>query len=148
MVKTINEKSSSIKNEVIVIKQFLHYLQLSGIETYIPVIPKMHDDYTPYIFSDIEIERIFAMADNIIIKNKKADPAIVIEFPVILRLLYNCGLRIGETVKIRLSDVDFENEILYMYNTKNKKHRIVPVSAEMKTILQKYCMAWDYGGEE
>lgn len=108
----------------------------------------MHDDYTPYIFSDIEIERIFAMADNIIIKNKKADPAIVIEFPVILRLLYNCGLRIGETVKIRLSYVDFENEILYMYNTKNKKHRIVPVSAEMKTILQKYCMAWDYGGEE
>lgn len=141
-IKTVKGKSSSVENEVIVIRQFLYYLQLSGIETYIPVIPKVHDDYTPYIFSDIEIEKIFADADNIIIKDKKADPAIIIEFPVILRLLYSCGLRIGETVKMRLSDVDFENGVLYMYNTKNKKHRIVPVSAEMKMVLQKYCMAY------
>ena len=146
-VKTIKGKSSSVENEVIVVRQFLYYLQLSGIETYIPVIPKVHDDYTPYIFSDIEIEKIFADADNIIIKDKKADPAIIIEFPVILRLLYSCGLRIGETVKIRLADVDLENGVLYMYNTKNEKHRIVPVSVEMKTILQKYCMAYGLSGQ-
>lgn len=33
----------------------------------------------------------------------KADPYLVIEFPVILRLLYSCGLRIGETVKISMN---------------------------------------------
>ena len=146
-LKTVNGKSSSVGNEVIVIRQFLHYLQLSGIETYIPVIPKVHDDYTPYIFSDIEIEMIFAEADNIILKDKKADPAIILEFPVILRLLYSCGLRIGETVKLRLSDVDFENGILYMYNTKNDKHRIVPMSDEMNVILQKYRMAYGLSGK-
>lgn len=140
-LKTVNGKSSSVENEVIVIRQFLHYLQLTGVEAYIPVIPKVRDDYMPYIFSDIEIEKIFVDADNIILKDKKADPAIILEFPVILRLLYSCGLRIGETIKLRLSDVDFENGILYMYNTKNNKKRIVPVSDEMKVILQKYCMA-------
>lgn len=137
-IKTLTGKSSSVENEVIVIRQFLRYLKLSGIKIYIPVIPKVHDDYVPYIFSDEEIKSIFDAADNIVVKDKKADSAIVIEFPVILRLLYSCGLRIGETIRIRLSDVDFERGILYMYNTKNDKHRIVPVSNEMKVILQKY----------
>lgn len=140
-LKTLSGKSSSVENEVVVIRQFLHYLQLSGIVIYMPVIPKVHDDYTPYIFSNTEIERIFAAADNITLKDKKADPALMLEFPVILRLLYSCGLRIGETVKIKLSEVDFENGILYMRNTKNDKHRMVPVSEEMKVILQKYRMA-------
>lgn len=146
-LKTLNGKSSSVENEVIVIRQFLHYLQLSGIETYIPAIPKVRDDYIPYIFSDEEVDKIFADADCVVLKNKKADPAIILEFPVILRLLYSCGLRIGETVRLRLSDVDFEKGILYMYNTKNDKHRIVPVSDEMKIILQKYCMAYGLLGK-
>lgn len=146
-LKTLNGKSSSVENEVIVIRQFLHYLQLSGIETHIPVIPKVRDDYIPYIFSDEEIDKIFADADCVILKNKKADPAIILEFPVILRLLYSCGLRIGETVKLRISDVDFEKGIMYMYNTKNDKHRIVPISDEMKVILQKYSMAYGLLGK-
>lgn len=37
--------------------------------------------------------------------------------------------------------------ILYMYNTKNDKHRIVPVSDEMKVILQKYCMTFGLSGK-
>ena len=146
-IKTINGKSSSVENEVIVIRQFLNYLQLSGIEAFIPVIPKVRDDYTPYLFSDEELEKIFSAADSIVLKDKKADPALILEFPVVLRLLYSCGLRIGETVKLRLCDVDFENGILYMHNTKNDKHRIVPVSDEMKVILQKYCMAYGLLGK-
>ena len=67
------------------------------------------EEWAPLIVSII-----FDAADNIIVKDKKADSAIVIEFPVILRLLYICGLRIGETIRIRLSDVDFERGILYM----------------------------------
>lgn len=140
-IKTVNGKSSSVENEVIVIRQFLKFLQSYGIKTFIPVIPKVHEDYIPYIFSDEELEKIFKAADSISIKSKQADPAIIIEFPVIIRLLYCCGLRIGETVKLKFSDVDLERGILYMYNTKNDKHRLVPISDEMRMILQKYCMA-------
>lgn len=140
-LKTVKGKSSSIENEVIVIRQFLRYLQLSGVEVFIPVIPKVHEDYIPYLFSDDELEKIFIASDSIVLKNKKADPALQMEFPVILRLLYSCGLRIGETVRLKLSDVDFVNGILYMFHTKSNKHRIVPMSEDMKIILQKYCMA-------
>lgn len=136
-IKNLTGKSSSVENEVIVIRQFLRFLQTSaGINTYIPVIPKVREDYMPYIFSDEELVKIFKASDNISIKDKKADPAIVIEFPVIVRLLYSSGLRIGETVKLKLTDVDLVRGILYMYNTKNDKHRLVPISTDMLQILQ------------
>lgn len=140
-VGTLNGKTGSIENEVIVIRQFLGYLRLSGETVSLPIVPKVRDDYMPYIFSDAELKAIFQSADNIVQKDKKADPYLVIEFPVILRLLYSCGLRIGETIKIGMSDVDLENGTLQLVNTKGNKHRLVPMSESMTDIVIKYCMA-------
>ena len=56
-IGTLSGKSSSIENEVITIRQFLNYLKLSGEKTYLPIIPKVREDYVPYIFSDEELER-------------------------------------------------------------------------------------------
>lgn len=140
-VSSLSGKRSSIENQVIVIRQFLKFLSLSGKETFLPVIPKVYDDYVPYIFSDEELSRIFQSADNVIQKSRKADPYLIIEFPVILRLLYCCGLRIGETVKLNTSDVDLENGILRLVNTKGDKHRLVPMDPGMANILLKYSIA-------
>lgn len=140
-VGTLSGKSSTIENEVIVIRQFLNFLMLSGENVFLPVIPKVREDYIPYIFSDMELERIFRSADNVVQKDCKADPYLVVEFPVILRLLYSCGLRIGETVELNTSDIDLENGILRLINTKGNKHRLVPMSYGMTDILSKYCMA-------
>lgn len=140
-ISTLSGKSSSIENEVIVIRQFLKYLVLSGEKVFLPAVPKVRDDYVPYIFSDDELARIFQSADNVVLKYYKADPYLTIEFPVILRLLYSCGLRIGETVKLRTSDVDFENGILKLINTKGDKHRLVPMASDMTDILSRYSMA-------
>lgn len=142
-IHSLSGKSSSIENEVIVIRQFLNHLRLSGENVYLPAIPKVRKDYVPYIFSDDELEGIFNSADNIIQKDHKADPYLVLEFPVIIRLLYSCGLRIGETVRISMADIDLENGILRLVNTKGNKHRLVPVSAGMKDILTRYCLAMD-----
>lgn len=140
-IGSLSGKSSSIENEVIVIRQFLSYLGLFGEQAFIPSVPKVHDDYIPYIFSESELEKIFASADNVIQKDVKTDKYLVIEFPVIIRLLYSCGLRIGETLRIDMSDVDLENGILRLINTKGDKHRLVPMSLPMTDILTRYCMA-------
>ena len=139
-IGTLSGKSSSIENEVVVIRQFLKYIQLSGERVFMPVIPKVHEDYIPYIFDDHEITLIFQSADNVIQRDSKADPYLIIEFPVIIRLLYSCGLRIGETVKLTTDDVDIEKGILRLVNTKGDKQRFVPMSNAMTNILMKYCM--------
>lgn len=146
-ISSLSGKSSSIENEVIVIRQFLSYLRVSGKYAFIPPVPKVHEDYVPYIFSDAELERIFDAADNVIQKDIKTDPFLVIEFPVIIRLLYSSGLRIGETLRIDMSDVDLENGILKLLNTKGNKHRLVPMSSSMTDILIRYCMAMGIYGK-
>ena len=118
-VGSLSGKSGSVENEVVVIRQFLTYLGLSGECVFLPVVPKVRDDYVPYIFSDKELSVIFDSADNIVLKDPKADPYITIEFPVIIRLLY----------------------------TKRDKHRLVPMSSAMADILTRYCMAMGLYGK-
>lgn len=72
-IHTLNGKSSSIANEVIVIRIFLKFLNSMGITAYIPPIPKIANDYVPYIFSDKELERIYLQADNLDISNTGTD---------------------------------------------------------------------------
>lgn len=146
-ISALQGSSASIANEVIVIRQFLEYLNLNGHNAFIPIVPKVHNDYSPYIFSDEELELIFRSADNTMTKDKKACIYLPIEFPVILRLLFSCGLRIGETVRIQMKDVDLENGVLKLVNTKGDKHRLVPMSEKMTDILTKYCLAMGLVGD-
>ncbi len=79
-VKSLSGKSSSIENEVIVIRQFLSYLRMCGEHAFIPPVPKVHEDYIPYIFSDSELEEIFVSADNVIQKDSKTDPYLILYY--------------------------------------------------------------------
>lgn len=138
---TLKGKSRTIGGKVIVIRQFLHYLGAWMDGVYIPSVPKVHEDYIPYIFTDGELELIFKSADNIILKSRQADPNLPREFPVIVRLSYSCGLRLGELVSIELPDVDLENGVLRLVHTKGNKQRLVPMAPAMTDILTRYCMA-------
>ncbi len=138
---TLKGKSGTIAGEVIVIRQFLYYLKISVEDIFIPSVPKLHGDYLPYIFTDTELDLIFESADNIVLKSCQADPNLPKEFPVIIRLSYSCGMRIGELVRIELQDVDLENGILRLVHTKGNKQRLVPMAPTMTNILTRYCMA-------
>lgn len=112
-----------------------------------PVIPKVHEDYIPYIFSDDELDSIFKSADNLILVYQQTNPYIALEFPVVIRLLYSCGLRIGETLKLKIIDIDFDNGVLHMTHTKGDKHRLVPMNSMMTDIIRSYCMAMGLMGK-
>jgi len=138
-VKTLTGKASSKANEIIVIRIFIQYLHSLGIPSYTPVIPKVRDDYIPYIFSEDELYRIFDAVDNIVATKAQPNPYMRIEFPMILRFLYGCGLRIGETLALQMKDVDQDGGILTILHAKNNKQRFVPVSVSLTEILRRYC---------
>lgn len=138
---SLTGKSSSIANEVIVIRIFLSSLKSIGIQAYIPPVPKVADDYVPYIFSDVELNRIFMLADNISMTKRQSNPYIQLEYPMILRLMFGCGLRIGETLMLRIKDVDFDNGVLVLRHTKGDKQRLVPMHVSLFLILRSYCMS-------
>lgn len=124
------------------LRGFLRFLRYEGYEVYLPHRPKTPDSYIPYIFSDAELERIFEAADNLQETcTRKTDSHIQIGFPMLLRLLYGCGLRLGEALSLRMENVNLTRGALYLRETKNEKQRIVPMEHSLADMLQKYCYA-------
>jgi integrase len=58
--------------------------------------------------------------------------------PLLFRLLYCCGLRISEAINLKISDVDFENGVLLIKNSKFGKDRLIPVSAPLADMFVRY----------
>lgn len=48
--------------------------------------------------------------------------------PLLFRLLYGCGLRLSEALKLRLNDVDLDEGVLTIIDGKFNKDRLVPMS--------------------
>ncbi len=88
------------------------------------IVTNLHEDFKPYIFSYREISDIFAVADGI--KSNRVNSHIF--YPVLLRVQYGCGLRISETLGLRMKDVDFNEGTLHVINAKNNKNRDVLIS--------------------
>ena len=121
------------------VRMFLKYLGKCGIPVFIPEIPKCHDDYIPYLYSEEEVRRIFEYADSGNVSGRNI--YLCVEIPMLLRLLLGCGLRLGETLSLRFSDVDLENKLLLIKHAKRDRQRIVPMIPELAEILESYCMA-------
>ena len=97
--------------------------------------------YVPYIFSDEELKRIFTLSDNITLTKSQPNPYIQLEFPMMLRIMYGCGLRVGETLALKMKNVDLDGGILILKQTKGDKQRLVPMHQTLTSILNKYCLA-------
>lgn len=50
---------------------------------------------------------------------------------VIAQLLYGCGLRISEALRLRVKDVDFANSLIEIHQSKGGKSRLVPLPNEL-----------------
>jgi integrase len=56
----------------------------------------------------------------------------------LILLLYGTGLRIGEAIRLQHQDVDLNDAILTVRETKFYKTRLVPVSADLTGVLRGY----------
>ena len=60
----------------------------------------------------------------------------------LLTVIYGGGLRIGEALALKLTDLRREERLLYIRQAKGKKDRRIPLSATMIKLLDEYCMAY------
>ena len=127
---------------------FLRFRIGLGNGGYIPPSRKKTYDYTPYIFSDDEISRIFEAADNYAVRYNNKLPYIQLELPMVLRILCGCGTRLGETLSIKMRDVDLDRQVITLRTTKWNKERFVPMHPSLGGILDKYCRTMGLIGKE
>jgi integrase/recombinase XerD len=82
----------------------------------------------PPVLSAEEIKRILAMAASL-------------KARVMLTLAYGCGLRAGEVVRLRAGDIDSEQMIIRIVQSKGRKDRHVMLPAEVLDLLRQWWKA-------
>jgi len=145
--KRTNEADTTHYSRVNFAKNFLIYLKRKGYNVYVcHDIKSIPTDFQPHIYSDDEIKSYFKAVDTYDPHggNKKN----LIQLPVIFRILFCCGTRINETLGIRKKDVDIENGIIALYETKNNCARYIVLSDEMKELIRQYADKCFYMIEE
>lgn len=141
-VLTLTGKSKTVKEKVRVVRNFSKYLSSIGQESFLLDSPKEKSDYIPYIYSDEEIQKILHYADNLQSKNPCEKGAMFqLKVPMLVRILYGCGTRLGETISLQRKDIDFKTGTLFLRNTKFSKERLIPVHESLLAILEQYCIA-------
>ena len=123
------------------IRQFLLFLKDSGYSCFIPKTIMTRDTYVPYLYTDQDIENIFIAADSFTAPHAIKNVYIEKEMPLLLRLLFCCGLRVGETINIKVGDVDFNRHLIILRVTKKYKQRLVPFNEKLSEIIYLYCAA-------
>lgn len=92
----------------------------------------------PYLFSETEIERLLEAARTFPSRNAPLRP---IALHAMITLTYCAGLRLGEVASLTLGDLDHENGLLEIRDTKFFKSRRLPLASSTVAALQNYLEA-------
>ncbi|KTD82409.1 tyrosine-type recombinase/integrase [Legionella waltersii] len=117
---------------------FYQYALRRGYVSKIPLpqtLPKRPPPFVPYIYSKQELKDLFYMALNYPINKSHISPVMV---RAVLVLTYALGLRLHETVAITLGDIDRENSVITIKESKFYKSRLVPFNLQIKEFIDTY----------
>lgn len=132
------EAKKSRLHRITCINQFGKYLAELGYE--VCVLPSYSrwdcNSFTPYIFTHEEISKILTAADRV--RQTPQSKTSAKALPVLIRLLYGCGLRVSEAVSIKCRDADLEKGILTIRETKNGRDRLIPLSKSLLELFREY----------
>ncbi len=141
-----NETLSTQCGRISLLRGLAMYMNRMGYPAYVyPQAMVTIDRYTyiPYLFSRDEIKRIFEVCDHYPPSDITPNRHLVL--PLLLRILYGCGLRISEAVHLTLQEVDLNKGTLYIRHTKFNKERILPMSDSLTERCREYCKTVDFG---
>lgn len=94
-----------------------------------------HRRSTPHIFTNQEIEQLMTAAGRLPMPRGRSRAE---TYVTLIGLLASTGLRPGEALALDVRDVDLQNGILAIRQTKFGKSRIVPVDDSTRVALSRY----------
>ena len=106
-----------------------------GYDAYVPngylePLAPAQTNFAPYIFAHEEIKRLFSSLDEL--RPAGNSPVRHLVLPELFRMLYGCGLRLGEVLRLTLAVSDLQQGILTIRKSKFRKDRLVPVAPGLK----------------
>jgi len=134
-----DERKEGLARRMSPVRELARYMNRNGIPAF--VIPAEcgkypNRRYSPHIFSEDELTRIYEASDNL--RANAHYPTNHLIIPVLLRLLYACGLRPYEGRLIKRKDINLDKGTIFIPESKKFRERIVVMDGVMKKLCQDY----------
>ncbi len=97
--------------------------------------PRRPESSPPYVFSRDELQRMFEAID---ISRQRSVQLDADTLRALLLLLYGAGLRFGEAQRLTFEDVDLNDAVLTIRDSKFFKNRLVPVGMQLAEALRNH----------
>lgn len=136
-LKTLKCKPQSTNNRIGNLRSFARYLWALEIPAFEYPYVRATSDFIAYTFTDEEFGELIKAADNFIAMESRANQSSYV-FPMLLRILYGCGLRISEAINLKWNDINFTQNTITIRKTKNHKQRLIPISNSLADVLLLY----------
>ena len=135
------EASGSAAGRRGIARQFALFLRWKGIEAW--VMPERSrpgppSSFAPRIITADEMARVIACADAR--PASRCGPQTQPVYAMLVRLLWCCGLRIGEALSLRVGDVDLTEAVITVRKAKHNRTRLVPMSESLAAHARRYAV--------
>ena len=135
-----NISSNTLARNMGVFREFCHFLKYQkGIDCFqIPnkIYPQKHNHFIPYIFSYKEIKLIYSNLTKVFDYHYSYYKQIA--YPLIIKILYQTGMRIGEVLKLKQEDYNYELSVFKLIDTKNSEERYVAISDSLNEEINNF----------
>jgi integrase/recombinase XerD len=121
------------------IRRFLAYYAREHSRCFVPdsaFFPKPAPPRLPRLVSSAEMARVLAAATQLL--NRKSNSIRSQTIQIGLTLLFCCGLRVRELLRLHLRHYDAAEQVLRIEMTKFNKSRLVPLSPSAALALEQY----------
>jgi len=139
LAKKAHESAGTHEQRITLVRQFSRFLLRLGYSAYVPdstLAARNRSSFVPRMLTDGELRKFFQAVDAL--KPTARSPLRHLIMPEVFRLLYGCGFRVGEVLKLRVRDVDLNQGIITVRQGKFRKDRLVPPALVLVNRLRKY----------
>lgn len=139
IAKRPHEAAETQHSRIGILRQFARFLVRHDIPAHLPEYRSgsvTRNRFTPRIFRHEEVRQILKAVNALAFNGRVPFRHRVM--PEVFRLLYGCGLRLSEVLRLTVADVDLDQGVLTIRQSKFRKDRYVPMAPSQGQRLQRY----------
>jgi integrase/recombinase XerD len=139
LAKKPHESARTQQPRISLVRHFSRFLLRAGHPAYVPeptLAVRKPGAFVPRMLTDQELRKFFRALDAL--EPTASSPLRHLVMPELFRLLYGCGFRVGEVLKLRVRDVDLQQGIITVRQAKFRKDRLVPPALSLMNRLRKF----------
>jgi site-specific recombinase XerD len=144
LAKKAHESARTQQQRISVVRHFSRFLLRLGYPAYVPdstLAARNPSTFVPRMLTHEELRKFFHAVDAL--EPTARSPLRHLVMPEVFRLLYGCGFRVREVLKLRVRDIDLNQGIITVRQGKFRKDRLVPPALPLVNRLRKYAARFE-----